>query len=239
MKIFRIGLLLILLCASIHLDAQKIYLVSVGVADYPGTKNDLFLPVHDAQDIYGLYQKNATATSVLLTDSDAKKQRILSESNRLFGQAGQNDIVVLFFSGHGYKGGFVAYDGSLSYGEIRHLFSGCKARNKMIFADACFSGDIRDKTKGGFDEPNNNIMLFLSSRDNEYSIENTRMRNGLFAACLLRSLKGGADVNHDRVVTANELFNAVSAGVNKLSRNKQHPVMWGNFDDTMPVMIWK
>ena len=52
-------------------------------------------------------------------------------------------------------------------------------------------------------------------------------------------LKGGADMNLDRTVTARELFQAVSSGVILLSENKQHPVMWGNFDNNMPVMIWK
>ena len=235
----RIIFLVLLLFVSIRIDAQRIYLVSVGVADYPGTRNDLFLPVQDAQEIYKLFKKNANATAVLLTNSNAKRNHIVSESKKLFSKAGKNDIVVLYFSGHGYKGGFNAHDGYLSYGDIRKLFSGCKAKNKMVFADACFSGDIRDDSGGGFNDPKNNIMLFLSSRSNETSIEDARIRNGFFTTCLLRSLKGGADTDKNRVITAKELFTAVSSGVIRLSNNKQHPVMWGNFDDNMPVMIWK
>ena len=64
------------------------------------------------------------------------------------------------------------------------------------------------------------------------------MKNGFFTACLLRALKGGADVDRNRVITAKELFNAVSKGVKKLSRDSQHPVMWGNFSDDMPIMVW-
>ena len=108
----------------------------------------------------------------------------------------------------------------------------------MIFADACFAGDIREHKapKAGQEK---DVMLFLSSRDNEVSIETPRMKNGFFTACLVRCLKGGADVNHDRIITAKELYSAVSEGVIKLSKDKQHPVMWGHFDDNMPVMIWK
>lgn len=239
MKAIKPCILVVLLCMSPHLAAQNIYLISVGVADYPGTKNDLYLPAQDAQAVYGLYEKNKTATSVLLINSEAKRSHIISESKKLFAKAKQNDIVVLFFSGHGYKGGFVAYDSILTYEDIRQLFSGCKARNKMIFADACFSGDIRGNSDRKFSDKKNNVMLFLSSRDNEVSIENRQMKNGFFAACLLRSLKGGADANKDRIITAKELYVAVSSGVKRLSNNKQHPVMWGNFEDTMPVMIWK
>lgn len=239
MKSIHIIFLVLLLFVSYFADAQNIYLVSVGVSDYPGKVNDLILPAQDARALHRLYKLNAKVTSVLLTDSRARKKHILSESKKLFDKAERNDIVVLFFSGHGVKGGFAAYDGLLLNEEIRQLFSGCKARSKMVFADACFSGDIRDHVNSGFKDPENNIMLFLSSRDNESSIEYSWMRNGVFTACLLRSLKGGADVNRDRVITAKELFRAVSAGVIKLSQGTQHPVMWGNFDDTMPVMIWK
>lgn len=239
MRRFRFHILAMLLLVSFRMNAQHIYFVSVGIADYPGFRNDLVLPVHDAQDLYDLYDSNTNATSVLLTDSVADKKRILRESRKLFGKAGKNDIVILFFSGHGYPGGFVAHDGFLAYEEIRQLFSQCKARSKMIFADACFSGDIREGTGEKFNNPKNNIMLFMSCRDNEASIENPRLRNGFFTACLLRSLKGGADVDKDRVITAKELFQAVSFGVRQLSKDKQHPVMWGNFDHDMPVMIWK
>lgn len=239
MKWNRIIIFFLLLFLSIRMNAQHIYFVSVGVADYPGIRNDLVLPVHDAQDLYDLYDSNANTTSVLLTDSFADKRHIMRECRKLFGKANKNDIVILFFSGHGYPGGFVAHDGPLAYEEVRRLFSECKARNKMIFADACFSGDLRDGTEGGFNDPKNSIMLFLSSRGNEPSGEHPKLRNGFFTTCLLRSLKGGADVNKDQIITAKELFHAVSYGVRQLSQDKQHPVMWGNFNNDMPVMIWK
>ena len=65
------------------------------------------------------------------------------------------------------------------------------------------------------------------------------MSNGYFTTCLTRCLKGGADEDRNRVITARELFVAVSRGVKTLSDVRQHPVMWGNFKDTMPVMVWK
>ena len=81
-------------------------------------------------------------------------------------------------------------------------------------------------------------MLFLSSRENEVSIESPSMKNGFFTTCLQRGLRGGADINRDRIITAKELFEFVSLGVKKLSRDKQHPVMRCKFSDSMPVMIW-
>lgn len=228
------------MAAPLRSEAQHIYLLSVGVADYPGSENDLALPVKDARSIYDLYRQNARTTSVLLTDRDARKDRILSEAERLFSQARANDIAIFFFSGHGADEGFVTVDQILYYGEVRRLFANCKARNKMIFADSCLSGILRDNPGGqGFSDPKNNILLFLSSRSHELSNEIPTMQNGFFTTCLLRSLKGGADVNRDRIITAKELYTAVSRGVKILTHNIQHPVMWGNFDDRMPVMVWK
>lgn len=233
----RFVFLLLFFLACFLPKAQNIYLVSVGIADYPGTDSDLSLPVNDAKAIYQLYRKHFNAKVFLITDDMATKQNIVSQTNLLFSQAGEEDIVIFFFSGHGYPGGFAIYNDYLDYGDVRALFASCKAKNKMIFADACFSGDIREN-KRNTSARNQGVMLFLSSRENEVSIESLRMRNGFFTACLLRCLKGGADVNRDRIITAKELFTAVSKGVRELSGDIQHPVMWGNFDDNMPVMKW-
>ena len=224
--------------ASMQVEAQNIYLVSAGVTDYPGTGKDLRFPANDARAVHRLYKKNARATSVLLTNKNAEKDRILSSAKALFSKAGPEDIVVFFFSGHGYPGGFVAYDGRMTYEEIRSIFSTCKASSKMVFADACFSGDIREGKGTGQSAPSGNIMLFLSSRSNETSIERGDMKNGLFVASLLRALKGRADENRDSTITASELFRAVSERVSTLSWDRQHPVMWGKFSDDMPVMVW-
>ena len=124
--------------------AQNVYVISTGVSDYPGTENDLRLPARDAKAFYRLCIQNASANAVLLTDSNATKSHILSEARKLFAKVKKNDIVIFYFSGHGYPGGFHAYDGKLPYSDIRDVFSQCKSKNKMIFADACFSGDIRE-----------------------------------------------------------------------------------------------
>jgi uncharacterized caspase-like protein len=233
-------LCLLLLLLSGRSTAQQIYLLSVGVADYPGTEMDLRLPADDARAMYQLYRRNAAASAVLLTNQKATAEGIASAAEDLFSQATADDIVVLFFSGHGYSGGFAAQDTLLSYTRIRQFFQGCPARNKMIFADACYAGNIRQGgSEGHRIAQDGNIMLFLSCRSNEVSYEDPSMSNGYFTTCLTRCLKGGADEDRNRVITARELFVAVSRGVKTLSDDRQHPVMWGNFKDTMPVMVWK
>lgn len=219
------------------LCAQQIYLMSVGVSDYPGRENDLGLPANDARSICRLYRTNNRVIATLLTDRKATHAEVLTKARILFSKAKEEDIVVFFFSGHGFPGGFATYDEPLFYHEIRQLFAACRARNKMIFADACFAGDMREDRRGKPD-PGHNVLLFLSCRSGEYAIESPRMHNGFFTAALLGALKGGADRNRDRIITARELFDAASRKVHSLSEYGQHPVMWGNFNDNMPVMIW-
>lgn len=215
---------------------SEIYILSVGVSDYPGFSNDLMLPAKDAQSVYNLYNQNNRVHSLLLINEKATVSNIINQMNQLFANADADDIVVLFFSGHGEKGGFVVYDGFLSFEKVRESMAKTSCKNKMIFADACFSGKMRQR--GHSEDSSHNVLLFLSSRDNETSIEHKKMENGFFTTCLLRCLKGGADRNKDRIITAKELFIGVSEGVKILSNDKQHPVMWGHFDDDMPVMRW-
>lgn len=235
-------ILILLLIATASLNA-KVFLVSVGVSDYPGTKLDLNLPVEDAKTITEIYSRNTELRYCQLLNEDATKAKILTAINKVFSSAGENDIVVFFYSGHGYEGGFRVYDTYLSYDEIRKAMSKSICKNKMIFADACFSGQLRTEkpsSQSDIDASKNaNVMLFLSSRSNEVSMENKIMKNGFFTTYLYKGLKGDADKNKDRIISASELFLYVHDEVTIISGDRQHPVMWGKFPNDMPVMIWK
>ena len=224
----------------IHGAAQtsaKVYLVAAGLSDCPGETMDLGLPAKDATAICDLYRKNGKSNVYLLTNEQATVDNILSTTEKVFKKAKPQDIVVFFFSGHGGKGLFLAYDDNLSFTRLREVFAKCKARNKIIMADACHSGSLRQS--GSSKQPSmGNVMVFLSSRTDETSLEKPSMRNGYFTHNLLKAMKGRADVNKNRIITAKELYDYVSTNVVTSTKDKQHPVMWGNFKDDMPVIIW-
>ena len=123
--------------------SAKVLLVAVGIGDYPKPINPLNLPTKDAIAIKKLIDKNGDSGTAILLDKEATKSAILSEIHARFDHASTDDIIIFFFSGHGYKGGFVAYDGELPYSLIREAMGSSKCKNKMIFADACFSGKMR------------------------------------------------------------------------------------------------
>ena len=220
----------------------RTYLVAVGVADYPGTDMDLTLPDNDARAIVEVYKKNQKVTYVLLTNSEATKDRITRAIKQVFAQAKKDDIVVFFFSGHGYNGGFCAYDGNISYKQVREAMAKSKCTNKMMFVDACHAGGVRQEASNAQHNPvpdemrHANVMLFLASRTDEYSLESSAMQCGFFTTYLTRGLSGAADANSDNIVTARELFLYVNGGVADLSGDRQHPVMWGRFSNNMPVI---
>lgn len=239
-----IVLLLLLLCGD-QIYA-KIYLVSAGVADYSGYPypiNSLRLTAADAKTMAYLYSKNGDTEYFLLLNDDATRRNIINSIDKMFSKAGENDIVVFFFSGHGFPGGLCAYDGDLEYAQIRRTMAKSKCKNKMMFIDACRSGSLREQpsvssSNAMIDAKNANVMLLLSSRTDENSIERYDMKNGYFTNYLYKGLRGNADANRDRIITAKELFDFVHLGVSKISGGRQHPVMWGKFNDGMPVMIW-
>lgn len=219
----------------------RTYIVSVGIADYPERQNDLRVSANDAKTIAGIFTKNGKATVDCFVNSDVTIQKVCSAMRRIFAKTTSSDAIILYFSGHGIPGGLVCYDGFLYYSSILNIMKQSKARQKMIFVDACFAGKMRNTNKRNTNYSKENVMFFLSSRSTEKSLETPRQtgfKNSLFTVFLERGLRGGADTNKDRVITAKEIYNFVHQGVVEASGNRQHPVMWGKFDGNMPVIKW-
>ena len=235
MRLFKVLLFGLLVC-TVPVQA-KVYLVSVGIADYPDTKNDLRISDNDAKTIAKVFYATKDASVSVLINKDATQSALLSAMHTMFEDAGSDDAVILYFSGHGTPGAIVCYDGLLTYQHIFKMLKGCKATRKIIIADACYAGKMRTNNQQSTSYNSQNVMLFLSSRTNETSQE-TRYQNSMFTIFLERGLRGGADVNKDRRITARELYDFVHKGVIEASKNKQHPVMWGKFDNNMTVIKW-
>ncbi len=221
------------------------YVVVAGVADYQSI-SDLLLPEKDAKVIAKLY-KTKTKNVILLTGKYATKSRILASLKQQFARAKAGDCIVFSFSGHGYPGGICPYDmtanrkdSGITYKEIQLILKQSRATTKMVFADACFSGGLRTNNTHSAEttSKNSDVLFFLSSRTGETSIESPFMVNGYFTTYLVRGLRGGADADRNRKITAKELFQFVSDKVIEKSKNHQHPVMWGRFDDGYVVMEW-
>ena len=241
--LFQLFVVLLFLLVAMPASA-RVYLVAVGISDYAGTENDLNCPVRNANSIADVYLKqdpNMVCTRIF--NEQATTENILLTVSRVFSHADTNDIIVLFIGGHGYTGGYMTYDGYLDYGRLRQAMAASRSRHKIIFADTCHSGTLRSEKKSRKNRKLSarfsDVMLFLSSRNDEYSWEGGAINMGHFSYYLSKGLGGAADADGNNIITAREIFKYVNSSVADFSGGKQHPVMWGKFSDDMPVVYLK
>ena len=227
----------------------RIFAVVVGIADYEGSNSDLRYSDEDAIYFYShlrtAFPREVMAgKAILLTDSKATKSAILHEMNFAFSQATENDYVIFFFSGHGSKGSFIPYDlnsNVLSHQEIKMAFKKSLAKYKLCIADACFAGSV-----GNDNVPTSNynmsqdlrdsrLAVLLSSNNQQTSREVSQLGQGLFSYWLMNGLRGAADLNDDKYVTAGELFVYTRNAVVRQSNGQQSPVVIGVNLDKIPL----
>ena len=233
-------ILFLLMWALPVLPQGNIYAVLIGISEYEHPGNNLTYSHRDAMAMYELLKDYTTPDRmILLTNQQARRDHIVYYAEQLFRQAKPEDIVIFFFSGHGEPNVFYAYDNHLNFNELYGIFKQTNARQKLIFADASFSGTLRQSgNRAASDDFNaeKNVLVFLSSRSDQYSREDISLRNGMFTYFLLAGLKGNADVNSDSCITAIELFNFVNPKVKERTNGNQVPVMWGKFDKNMIIL---
>jgi hypothetical protein len=186
----------------------------------------------------------------LLIDEDATRNNIMTSMKSVFLRADENDVILFYFSGHGLPGSFlpVDYDGynnKLEHTEIKQVLEASKAKHKLVLADACHSGSILASRQTlnsilqryyeAFESTRGGTALMMSSKGEEYSLEDGGLRSGIFSHFLVRGLKGEADSNGDKMVVIQELFDYVYKQVRLYTGNVQTPTLTGSFDSRMPV----
>ena len=75
----------------------------------------------------------------------------------------------------------------------------------------------------------------MSSKSKETSLESSGLRQGVFSHFFIRALKGEADQDGNREITVKELFDYVKLNVRTYTRNRQSPILRGDYDPNLPV----
>lgn len=235
---------------------QNVYVVIVGVASY-GHMPTLRYTDDDAYRINAFFRSPEGGAIPkeninVLIDESATREKILLSMNTMFRKADSNDLVILYFSGHGLKGAFlpIDYDGynnRIMHSEISAIFAKSKAKHKICIADACHSGSLLQargsspqtiatyydqlaKSKGG-------TALILSSKSKETSLESSGLRQGVFSHFLIRGMEGEGDLNRNGVVEVQELYNYISKNVTEYTGKRQSPIIKGTYDARMPISV--
>ena len=235
----------------------KIWAVIVGIASY----NHMPTLKYTDDDAYQVYAflKSPEGGAIpderisLLIDESASRQRILSEMNSTFSKADENDVIMLYYSGHGLPGSFLpidfdGYNNVLQHAEIKEILDKSNAKHKIVLADACHSGSLlamkspfnatrMESFFEGFETASAGTALFTSSKSEEISMETSGLRQGIYSHYLIRGLRGEADADRNKIVTISELYEYVNKNVRVYTANRQTPVIAGNYDDNMPVSI--
>lgn len=214
-----------------YVPQPKIWAVVVGVADYKDPKiPDLKYAEKDAQAYYQFLKSPAGGALqdenvVLLTGTKATRANIVRAVNEKYIRAGEQDMIIFYFSGHGMSGELKNNGYLLSWDtefeneagtavemdDIKKRLDNSRAKVKMNFIDACHAGLFQTfNTKGDLLESNRQItealyngianaesgnISFLASSSREQSLEDDKLNSGVFSYFLLKGLSGMADLS--------------------------------------------
>lgn len=234
----------------------KIWAVIIGAAQYPHMPA-LRYTDDDAYQVYA-FLKSPEGGALpdeqlrLLIDEDATLNNITTALRSIFLRADENDVVLFYFSGHGIEGAFlpIDYDGvnnKLEHSELISLLKASRAKHKIVIADACHSGSLLvartplsealQKYYTAFETARGGTALLMSSKGEEYSLEDGGLRSGIFSHFLVRGLKGEADANADKIISITEIFDFVHRNVRMYTGNIQTPTLSGDYDNRMPISV--
>jgi uncharacterized caspase-like protein len=134
-----------------------LYLVTIGDSKYKDTRYDLTYASKDAEDIKSTFEKKSTYANVFTytyTNEQVTKQNILKLKQELK-KAKRDDVVIITVAGHGvldkdFNYYIATYDmdfnnpaeKGLPYEDLESLVDGIAPLKKVIFLDACHSGEV-------------------------------------------------------------------------------------------------
>ena len=187
----------------------KYYAIVIGINHYPSPLPSLVTAVNDARAIADELTKDYGFQVKLLLDGDATRSHILDSIMSFHDKLNENDNLLIYYAGHGYRAGDKAYwlpaDTDSIYSSNRIIADeltadvrGQNARHILIISDSCYSGGLsRD-----FDSPTEsagrtaflNRMLrsrsrtLMASGGNEPVSDSGTEGHSVFAYAVLRSL---------------------------------------------------
>jgi caspase domain-containing protein len=175
----------------------------VGINDYPlaplrGCVNDAI----SISSVFGTHGDGSPNFAVKLLTSPSEtitRSRLKAEIDALF--AGDPDIALLYFSGHGCinsLGGYIVttdskrYDEGVSMDDVLKWANQSKAKDKIVLLDCCHSGALGSPATTGANiaQLSEGLSILTASRDSESALEINGC--GLFTALVVDAVQGGA-----------------------------------------------
>ena len=223
----------------------------------------------DARDMKTLFNnqmlyKNTHITPLLGESATADNIRTFIQNIKndyAYGRITSRDMVVLFFSGHGYvskekKFYFQADDFNRAFPEetgisleyILTMLKDVKCK-KMLMIDACHSGtqnpntfmtrdDARARALQKLLSPQDGWTIITSS-GTELSWEHDDWQNGTFTEAFVEGMNGAADTNENGLISIDEIYNYLKIRTIELNEEvgypAQYPKMFNTLDATLEI----
>lgn len=220
-------------------DAGKRWALLIGVNKY--AKNSLRFCVADAKLLADTLVENCgydRKRVVQLTDDQPeaqqpKKANIQREAAEFLKKIGEQDTVLICFSGHGFSHegqsflcpqDFDDEHAGLTgwrFDELRAMLHDCRAAQKILLIDCCHSGGAimvagtapTVKEMGAAFEHAQGLITISASRTNEESLEIGAKKHGIFTLMAVEGLRGGADFDANGIIDSDELYRHVLSTV--------------------------
>ncbi|HIW98039.1 MAG TPA: WG repeat-containing protein [Candidatus Tidjanibacter gallistercoris] len=230
-----------------------LHLLAVGVGQYDDPNiADLDHAAKDAKDVArAIAEANPAGyrsieEPILLTDAQATAVNLKTALMQLAGSVRQDDVAVLYFSGHGAQEHdetyFLSSDAvagnlyatAVNFNDIRTAMrilvdKHCRV---LVFMDACHAGALYN-TKSisrtlQFAQPG--VIGFYSSTTSQQSNEAEKWQNGVFTRALLDGLDGKARDGQGNITTL-ELERYIKTTVDRETEGIQTPIVENNVGD--------
>jgi hypothetical protein len=203
-------------------EDRQVYGLFVGLADYPNSPGDLPRCDTDASNLHQAFIDFAGMTrdnSVLLTNNQATPAAITGAVARLAERMDEDDVFVMFYSGHGNRvergepdaadpdgmdETLAVWGGAVTDDQLATALDAVPAAISLVMLDACYSGGF---AKDIVDRPGR-IGLFSSEEDALSLVAGQLKAGGYLSRFVLDALRPdgeGSDANGDLNITAFEL----------------------------------
>lgn len=192
---------------------SEIWAIAVGISGYPSVVDVLNRASMDAIEVYEFLTEEQGIPEdhvILLVDAMATEENFIDGFSTLLENAGPEDKVIVFFSGHGDQlnpgsGGseesdstnesICLYDEDISDNKFAALIDSLAEAPVLLFIDACHSGGFVNDFI-----PGSNVLVLTAAR------EDRSVNERILTPILLQGSRGDADNDGNNYVSALELM---------------------------------
>ena len=214
----------------------------IGVSQYGAGFNQLPAAAKDVKEMHRVLQHPDIGDfEEVKSLIDPDPQEMGTAIENLFGAGSRDDLILLFFSGHGIKdesgnlylatrttrknerGGLIRST-ALSARFIQEIMSDSRAKRQVVILDCCFSGAFGEGLLAKDDSSidikrqlgGEGRAVLTSSTSTQYSFEQQDADLSIYTRYLVEGIEtGAADLDEDDVISVDELHEYASVKVQK------------------------